>query len=146
MSILGLMGGGQSSGLVGGIFRDSPYGPGRAAGGFVSGPRTRIMGYHHGGEFVMNARATEQNRDMLESMNQGKAVNSNGGTANMNVTVLNYAGVDIQTRQLGPTQVQIIARQVAREEAAGVVATSMNDPNSRMSKQLSKSTSARRQR
>lgn len=148
MAILSAMGGGTASGagaVVGGIIRTNPYGEGKAAGGFVSGPRTRIMGYHHGGEFIVNAAATEQNRDVLEAINSGKSVASRGASSQMSVTVHSY-GVDIQTQQTGPNSMVMIARQVAREEAGAAVAASMHDPSSHMSKSMQLNYGARRAR
>lgn len=149
MAILAAMGGGSASpgagAVVGGLIRTNPYGEGKASGGYVSGPRTRIMGYHHGGEFIVNAAATEQNRDVLEAINSGKAVAGKGSSSSMNVTVHSY-GVDIQAHQSGPNDMVLIARQVAREEAANVAAASLNDPNSRMSRSMQYNYGSRRAR
>lgn len=152
MAILAAMGGGSSGpggavagGVVNGLIRTNPYGSGKASGGYVSGPRTRVMGYHHGGEFIVNAAATEQNRDVLEAINSGKAVASKGSSSQMNVTVHSY-GVDVQAKQTGPMDMVLIARQAAREEAASAVAASMNDPSSRMSKSMTRNYGARRAR
>lgn len=146
MAVLGALGGssGPADAVVGGLIRANPYGSGKASGGYVSGPRTRIMGYHHGGEYIVNAQATEQNRDTLEAINSGKSVRS-GSSSQMRVDVHNY-GVDVQTQQLGPNHVAIIARQVMMNEMPAMVAGSMNDANSRVSKSLSRNTTATRSR
>lgn len=147
MAVLSALGGGSSpvDAVVGGLIRANPYGSGKAAGGFVSGPRTRIMGYHHGGEYIVNAQATEQNRDTLEAINSGKRVSGGGSSASMRVDVHNY-GVDVQTQQIGPNHVAIIARQIVMDEVPGLIAGSMNDANSRVSKSFVRNTTAQRSR
>lgn len=145
MAVLSAMGGGTSAVFSGDIFRGNPYGAGKATGGFVSGPRTRIMGYHHGGEFIVNAAATENNRDVLEAINSGKQVSQKTAATPMSVTVHSY-GVDVQTTQTGPNQMVMIARQVMRDEFPGLVAGSFNDPNSRISRSLARNTESRRSR
>lgn len=147
MAVLSALGGGSSpaDAVVGGLIRANPYGSGKASGGYVSGPRTRIMGYHHGGEYIVNAQATEQNRDVLEAINSGKSVSGGGSSSSMRVDVHNY-GVDVQTQQLGPNHVAIIARQIVMDEVPGLIAGSINDANSRVSKSLIRNTTAQRSR
>jgi hypothetical protein len=82
---------------------------------------------------------------LLEAINSGRldqrtrSANDNLGIARApNVTIHNYAGVEIETRQ-GPTHqdVEIIARRVVREDSPKAVAHDMGQSNSRTQKALS---------
>lgn len=146
MAVLSALGGGTAPNtVVGGLLRANPYGSGKASGGYVSGPRTRIMGYHHGGEYIVNAQATEQNRDVLEAINSGKSVSGGGSSSQMKVEVHNY-GVQVESHQMGPNHVRIIARQIIHDEVPGLIAGGMNDANNRVSKSLTRNTTATRSR
>jgi tape measure domain-containing protein len=59
-------------------------------GGFTGpGQTDKVAGVTHANEFVVNARATAENRPMLEAMNAGvKATNANGGGGG-NVAIVN---------------------------------------------------------
>lgn len=47
-------------------------GAGKAAGGYTGDlPENEVAGVYHGKEFVVNAQATRQNRDVLEAINNG---------------------------------------------------------------------------
>ena len=67
-----------------------------ADGGFVSGPGNSrsdsIPASLSNGEFVINARSTAENRDILEAINSGQNVRSN-----VNVTINAGAGTDLDS-------------------------------------------------
>ena len=118
-------------------------------GGYTGNVGTsEVAGVVHGREFVMNADATARNRPMLEAMNQGRS-SSVGGTM-VNVTVENYGNSEISVEQVSPGDVRIIARDVAkqaiREDAPGVIANDISNPNSRVSKSIGSNTNATRKR
>lgn len=127
-----------------------------AAGGFVSGAGTgtsdSIPANLSNGEFVTNAQATAQWRPMLEAINAGRMptlseIPSAANDSGPRVTIHNHApGVVHEARQLGPNDIEIIARKVVRQEAPGVVAADMSRPNSKTSKVLTRHTTTRRQR
>lgn len=153
MAILSALGGGNPTKILGAVAGSSMTEPngfpltGRAQGGYVSGPRTRIMGYHHGGEYIVNAAATDQNRDVLEAINSGKYVAGGQSGGAMNVTIHNHSGASITTRQTGPNDMMImVARQVLAQEGPKMVAGTMSDANSHMSKNLAKNFNVQRSR
>ncbi len=125
-------------------------GQGFADGGFVTGPggprSDSIPARLSNGEFVMNAQATRQNRPMLEAMNSGTTMKGGG----VNVSIQNYAGVDMEVQQLSETDVVIIARrtakQVVREDAPQVISADLTNPNSRTSRAIGQNTNAQRKR
>jgi tape measure domain-containing protein len=59
-------------------------------GGFTgAGQRDKVAGVTHANEFVVNAKATAENRPMLEAMNSGvKAANTNSGGGGGNVAIV----------------------------------------------------------
>jgi hypothetical protein len=126
--------------------------PGFEQGGYTGNVGTsEVAGVVHGREFVMNASATARNRDTLEAMNRGQSVSSVGGNVTaLNVTVENYGSSEISVEQLSPTDVRIIARDVAkqtvREDAPSVIAGDIGNPNGRVSKSLANNTSVTRKR
>lgn len=117
------------------------------SGGFTgNGGRSRIAGVVHGQEFVANANATARNRSALEAMNRGEKLET-GGTSRVSVTIINeIPDAEFEATQIGPNQVELIARRVVREEAPGVIATDLSNPNSRVSKALGKNTQTSRRR
>lgn len=138
MAILGGTGGGIPT-PVGNI---ALPGTSRASGGYAPGRKSQIVGYHHGGEYVVDADTTSRNLGLLNHLSKGGS--AGGG---MKVTVINqHGGVEHDVVQMGPDEVAIIARKVARKEAGRATAASMNDPNSRMARTLTRKTSARMQR
>lgn len=117
------------------------------SGGYTgNGGRSAIAGVVHGQEFVANAAATARNRPALEAMNRGATV---GGTQ-LNVSVANYAGAQIEVQQLSPTEVHIIATKAANQavqsQTPGLVAAHLNDPNSKISQGVTRNTTAKRSR
>lgn len=116
--------------------------------GFMSGGYTgdggtsQVAGVVHGQEFVANAAATRRNRPLLEAMNSGASV---GGATELNVTINNQIpGATFDVQQMDDGRVEVIARRVVREEADGVTATNIRDPNSRTSKSLAQNTKTTR--
>ena len=120
--------------------------------------RQEVAGVVHGQEFVMNARATARNRDTLEAMNRGAtavSINSNnagkgGNGVELNVFVENYGSSEIAVDQISETDVRIIARDVAskavRDEAPGVIASDIANPNGRVSRSINQNTKTQRRR
>lgn len=116
-----------------------------SSGGYVGDMgRTQIAGYVHGGEYVVNANATQGNRDMLDTINKGGRVR---GGSQVNVTIHNNGtNSDFETRSVSANEVEIIATRIVNTRAPSVVAGTMRDPNSRMSKSITNTTTARRAR
>lgn len=122
--------------------------------GFMEGGYTgnmgigQVAGVVHGQEFVAHAEATRRWRPQLEAMNAGtyRPANDNGGSGTT-VHINNYApGVEHEVRQIGPDEIEIIARRVVGQEAPGVVAGAIREPNSVVSKALRDETTAQRRR
>jgi len=122
--------------------------------GFQSGGYTgemgvgQVAGVVHGKEFVMNAEATARNRPTLEAMNKGASV---GGGAQVSVSIENYGtSKDFEVQQLSETDIRIIARdeakQAVRQEAPGVISAEISNPNSNVSKSLTRNTQTQRRR
>jgi ATP-dependent 26S proteasome regulatory subunit len=84
---------------------------------------------------------------MLEAMNRGGSANTSPGVS---ITVENYGTSEISVEQVSPTDVRIIAREAAmkavREEAPGVIAADISNPNSRVSRSLGQNTKTQRKR
>ncbi|MBN46214.1 MAG: hypothetical protein CMH23_07040 [Methylophaga sp.] len=120
--------------------------------------RKEIAGVVHGQEYVVNAAATARNRDTLEAMNRGATavslnsqnVGKGGSGVELNVFVENYGSSEISVEQISETDVRIIARDVAsktvRDEAPGVVAADIGNPNGRVSRSLNQNTNVQRRR
>lgn len=117
------------------------------AGGFTGGSRSNIVGVVHGEEFVVNADATAQNRQTLESINQGNGSNGQG----VHVEIYDYGTKKTyEVQQLDESRVRVIARdeadQAVQEKAPGVIAGDLSNPNSRTSKAIQRNTKAERKR
>lgn len=129
-------------------------------GGYTgNGGVSDIAGVVHGQEFVMNADATAKNRSTLEAMNRGAsgvALNSGSSSGSksgsaVNVNIENYgSGKEFEVQQLSETEIRIIARDEAKtmvhKEAPNAVSASLSNPNSSVSKSLSKNTQTQRRR
>ena len=132
-------------------------------GGYTGNYGTsEVAGVVHGQEFVVNASGTARHRALLEAINRGQdpamidniinmpppsvVSNSNGG---MNVTVENH-GTSIETQQITPNEIRIIARREARDavrrDAGNVVSAAIAQPNSNVSKALGRNTQTQRRR
>jgi murein DD-endopeptidase MepM/ murein hydrolase activator NlpD len=127
-----------------------------ADGGRVRGPggprSDSIQANLSDGEFVVNARDAARNPALLEAINSGKtirqarvqAANDPGPARASRVTVHNYAGVPIETRQNMTTgDVEVIAKAAVERHAPSVIATDLAQPNSRTRKAVTRHTTAR---
>lgn len=96
------------------------------------------------GERVLSPR---QNADLDRFMQDGGA---KGGGTMMNVEVHNYGSSDIQVEQVSDDRIRIIARDVAQSEIARdggrTAATALSNPNSDMSKGVSRNFNVERRR
>lgn len=133
---------------------------GHSSGGFISGPGSgtsdSILGRLSNGEFVVNARATADNRDLLESINSGaSAVKANNASptssrGSMQVQVIHDGSTAIAVQQVNEGYIRVVAKQVAQEtiatHASATVANDLQNPNSRVSKAITQNTMATRRR
>jgi hypothetical protein len=131
-----------------------------ATGGFITGPGgptdDAILGALSNGEYVVNARATAHNREMLDFLNSGgslaKTSNMTPGTGatRMNVSVIHDGSTGINVRQMSDDHIQVVARAVAKnvvaQDAPGVISSDLQNPNSRTSKALRQNTDMQRKR
>jgi tape measure domain-containing protein len=127
-------------------------------GGFTGNIGTSdIAGVVHGQEFVMNAQATAANRPLLEAMNRGAVAVSGGGATGagagggVNISIENYGtSKDFEVQRLSEGDIRIIARDeaksVIRNEAPAVISAEISNPNSSVSKSLSRNTNVQRRR
>jgi len=147
--------------------------PGLKDGGGVSGPggprSDKVLRWLSDGEFVVNAPATRDNRDVLEAINSGgtmmppkmadggvvtnqtvyrpakaPSASAQGEGVTMKVSIENYSTASVVAQQVGPHEVRIIAREVAEEvvgaKTPAIIGAEMSDPNSRGRKSLSRHT------
>jgi hypothetical protein len=142
----GLFGGGDAGG-VGPVASFSQGG--YTGNGGIKDP----AGIVHGREFVMPADATAKYRPILEAMRSGRSVTQPSDVApvgstspNMNVSVHNYGSSQIAVEQLSPTDIRIIAREEVQKNAGKVVAASLSNPNSKVSRSMQSNTQTRRRR
>lgn len=150
-SRVGSSGGGGGGGFFGGLF-------GFASGGYTGdASRNAVTGFVHGQEFVMPAEQTKRFRPVLEAMRAGRSlggstspgtIGTNGG--GINVTIQNYAGAEVSTRQLSDSELLVIidnkSRQAARTEAPIAIAKELRNANSQVSKSISRNTNTERRR
>lgn len=119
----------------------TPFGiSGRFATGGFTGylPTNQVAGIVHGQEFVVNARATKQNRGVLEAMNSGRSVMPN-------IVINNNApGVSIRTESVSADEVRLIAEETVARSAGKAVAREMVNPNSAVSRSMTRHTTASR--
>lgn len=123
-----------------------------ASWGFASGGYTGNMGVNeiagvvHGQEFVLNADATRRmGRQNLEMINKG-ATPVSGTAAPVQVIVNNNAGVQVETNQLSPGQVEVMITKAIQSQTGRVIAGQINDPNSLVSRSMQKNISSDRRR
>jgi uncharacterized protein (TIGR02594 family) len=125
------------------------------AGGWTGdGPQGGVAGLVHYQEHVTRAGPARRYRPLLEDINAGRdptarlrAGGGGGFGGRLQVSVHNHApGVEHEVRQLGPGEVEIIAKRAVEKHAPGVVAADLQRPNSRTSKALTRSTQTRRKR
>jgi tape measure domain-containing protein len=121
---------------------------GFAEGGYTGdGGRQSIAGVVHGQEYVMNANATRRiGRNNLDRMASGYGMF--GQMPSLNVTVVNrdIPGAEFQVNQLGPDDVEIIARRIVTAEAPNVIAADMNNPSGRTRRAIIGNTTAQNKR
>lgn len=124
-------------------------------GGYTGGGAiNRVAGVVHGQEFVMPADATRRHRGLLEALRSGQSLPTVGpsqkGSSGLKLTVNNYSGASISTQTLSNGEVIMMieerARQVVRKELPKVFKAEINNANSRVSKSITKNTSAKRRR
>lgn len=124
-------------------------------GGYTgSGPINEVAGQVHRREWVMNAGATARiGRENLQALQDGSATVSkgdNGGGSGPKVNIYNYGTSKTFDTTITREEIKIIARDEATvavaRDAEGVVASSMANPQSKMSKAISRNTNAQRQR
>lgn len=127
-----------------------------ADGGLVRGPggprSDSIAANLSNGEYVVNASATSRYRGLLDTINSGRepvmAANNNS-SRRPRVMVQQHPGVDLEVSEnLTTGDVEIIARRVAKQEARSEAprasAAALRDPNSKLSRSLGQSTTAKR--
>ncbi len=130
--------------------------------GFESGGYTgnmasdKVAGVVHGNEFVMDSAATNRiGVGNLEALRTGAAslnANSNSATSgtvstgNVSITVENTGTPQTyeQAPGLNANEVRLIARDVVSKESPGVVAATIQNPNSQMRKSLNAFTNTTR--
>ncbi|WP_137188283.1 tape measure protein [Pseudomonas asiatica] len=118
---------------------------GFANGGYVSGPGTgrsdSIPARLSNGEFVVNAKATARNRELLEAINSNERVSVAGGSVAMvstqggdssrgglqqNINIHNYTSSQVETRQRSNGDIDVIVK-AAVEEVAGQFSSGYGD-------------------
>lgn len=132
-----------------------------AGGGLVAGPGNgtsdRILARLSNGEYVVNAQATSQNRDLLDAINSGSSavrVNSSvgvgKGAAPLQIVVQHDGSTRIQVQRMSDDRIRVIAKQEAEQavnvHAPKVIASDLQNPNSRTSKALSQNVETKRRR
>lgn len=133
-------------------------GKGLNAGGWVTGPDgyDRVPANLTNGEFVVNARDAARNAGLLESLNSGASgVKAAGGSSRtvgnkININISHDGSTRIHAQVIDENTIRIIAKQESRAAvqtfAPGVVASDMQNPNSRTSKAMASSYKAPRKR
>lgn len=125
-------------------------------GGFVTGTPgiDRIPAFLTNGEFIVNAKATALNRSALEAINGGgsSSRSSSGGVGGgrMQVSIYHDGSTHIGVQQIDENTVRIIAKQEARSavqtHAPNVISSEIYNPNSAVSKAVSRNVNAARKR
>ena len=124
----------ESSSIIGAITAFSPKG--FSTGGYTGNMGVNdVAGVVHGKEYVVNARNTTKYREQLEQMNRGTY--KEGG----NVQVNNYAGVAVTARQENGLTIIDVRNEIERK-----MRSDMTNPNSSISKSISRNTTAKPRR
>jgi tape measure domain-containing protein len=123
-------------------FRDTPFASGGYTGNYGTSEPAGIV---HGQEYVVNAEATRKYRPMLEAINGGQSV-GNKSAPPVNVSVHNYAGVQVETSQVSPGEIQVMINKAIQEKTPGLMASQISNPNSPASRALSRNLDASRKR
>lgn len=149
-------GGGLFGGGGGGLFGGGLLGGGLlgfASGGLVPAGERVIRVNERGQETVMNNKATRKYGPMLNAMNRGRSISpvgNGGGSIKQSIVIHNNANVDVEERSDEDGNLEFIIRRIADERINSnvprLVASNVNNPNSRVSKALGQSTNAQRRR
>lgn len=125
-------------------------------GGPVYGPAgiDRVPAMLTNGEYIVNASATARNRSLLDSINSGansvRPGGDTGGQTNLKVQVVHDGSTRIDVQQLDEHNVRVIAqyeaKQAVQKHAPSVVASDLQNPNSRVSKAVNQNIVAPRKR
>lgn len=121
-------------------------------GGYTGdGPSDQIAGTVHGKEWVMNAQATSRiGRDNLSALQSGAATVSRNAQQTTQAPKLTFINMGTpqkyEVKQISPTEIRAIARDEVNSQAPKVIASEISNPNSKVSKSLSGSTSTVRKR
>lgn len=111
-------------------------------GGYTgNGGRSDVAGIVHGKEFVLHAVATSRYRAEAEAMNAG-TYRPGGGDVQVTIVDQTDGGTRFETRQLSASEVEVIVRRVAPQ----AVADDLQSPQSRVSRAMSQTTTAKRVR
>lgn len=116
-----------------------------ANGGIVSGTSfsgDNMQANVNSSEMILN----RQQQTQLFRQANGTTSGTSSGATQVNVTVENYGSSEISVEQMGPNDVRIIARDVVRQEAPGVIAADLGNANSRTSRAISQNTNSQRRR
>ena len=137
-----------------------------ASGGYVSGPGTTtsdsIPARLSTGEYVINARATAEHHDLLDSINSNRRITkfaSGGYVAGTSIVQQSYAmqstpsgskliiedhtsGVKFVPGGHSEDEIRVIARDVVQKDADGVVGNALTNGNSQTRRALHQNTSA----
>jgi hypothetical protein len=129
-----------------------------ADGGPVRGPggprSDSIPAYLSNGEYVVNANSTARNRQLLDAINAGRPIRPTAMAAPVaaprpvmvHIDATAAPGVEFEEGLMTDERVELIARRVTRTEAPKAVATHLQDPNSMVSKSITRVTTAKRKR
>lgn len=128
--------------------------PAFASGGSVYGPGTgtsdSILARLSNGEFVVNAKAANENRPLLDHLNKGGKASAVSQKATVNINVINNSSAAISVEQISETEFRIIAEEEARKVLArngdSVFASHVANPNSKTSRALGSNLTASRRR
>lgn len=119
-----------------------------ADGGYVSGTGTgtsdSINARLSNGEYVINAGATRRNRALLDAINDNQAMPGMGGK--VQIDIKQAPGIQVDFVRKGDGYVEMVAKHAVASEAPGVIASAMDDPNSRVSKSMGRNVNAARRR
>ena len=112
--------------------------------------RNRIAGLVHGQEFVMPADVTRRYRGILEAM-RGKrdlpsVPQSSTKAEGVRINVQNYGSASVSARQLSDGEILILIDEKIKTGAPKAVAQDLRNSNSRVSKSIGRTTTARRRR
>lgn len=128
--------------------------PAFASGGSVYGPGTAtsdsILARLSNGEFVVNAKAANENRPLLDHLNNGGKFDTKQQSPNINISVINNSNAAISVERINETEIRIIAEQEANKVLAKngdtVFSSQIANPNSKTSRALGTNLTASRRR